>query len=190
MNENHDWQNSSEVDPLQISGSLMVRDLSGKIFLWNSAAEQKYGWSPREAIGNVSHNILSTVFPQPLDIINHELLNRGVWKGELIHTRSDGSRVKVSSTWHLYRDADGKLCTVLEINDNFSIIEPSTAHLYSLSQIQKQLRNFFHFLGSKKIWWVIPIIFTFILFILLSILTPVSQLSTLDGEPFESNETY
>lgn len=169
---------NQDIDPLKTSGSLMVRDLSGKIYLWSSSAEEKYGWSKRDAIGNVSHDVLNTVFPQPLDVINFELLNKGVWKGELIHTRVDGSRVKVQSSWHLYRDEQGGLCTVLEVNDNFFTVHPANAHLVSV--LFCSLQKFFVFLRSKRRWWLTPIVCILIFFALIHWITPVS--SFLDQE--------
>lgn len=142
---------SSEVG----AAPLMIRDLEGRILYWNGPAEQSYGWSQRDALGNVSHALLHTVFPQPLDIINYELLNRGVWKGELIHTRADGARVKVQSTWELSRDAAGRLCTVLEVNQNFAFLEPSNAHLASSREgLLKRI-----VLRIRDSWWLlIPVL--------------------------------
>lgn len=159
-------------DPTEAtSRSLMVRDLSGRIYFWNSAAEQKYGWSHQQALGNVSHNLLNTIFPEPLDVINDELVTRGMWKGELIDTKSDGSRVKVSSRWELYRDAQGRLCTVLEVNDNFTTLEPTTAHFDNKSSRIKQL---LFLIWKRKIWWFAPMLIILATFFLLSLVTPTS----------------
>ncbi len=176
------------IDPLKTSGSLIVRDLSGKIYFWSSSAEEKYGWSPREAMGNVSHDILNTVFPQPLDVINFELLNKGVWKGELIHTRVDGSRVKVQSSWHLYRDEQGMLCTVLEVNDNFFTIQPGNAHL--ANNFLRRLKQYSIFLGSKRRWWLTPIILCILIFFaLINWTTPFSSLLDQEEDHELTNST-
>ena len=100
------------------SSPLIVRNLDGEIYFWNSKAEQHYGWSHGQALGSVSHNLLDTVFPEPLDLINDKLIQRGVWQGELIHTKSNGEKTRVSSRWELYRDDQGQLYTVLEINED------------------------------------------------------------------------
>lgn len=135
----------------------MVRNLDGEIYYWNSSAEQRYGWTHRQALGNVSHNLLETVFPEPLDAINNELFKRGFWKGELIHTRSDGSKVKVLSTWELYRDSQGRLCTVLEVNENFLPLNPASAFVTQSSR-PRGLRALWKFLQQRKAWWLTPII--------------------------------
>ena len=144
----------------------MVRNLDGEIYYWNSVAEKRYGWSHRQALGNVSHELLETVFPEPLDIINNELITRGLWKGELIHTKSDGTKVKVYSTWELYKDSEGRLCTVLEVNENFSPLDPHTSHLRSNSQSNK-LKRFWDFLLERKLWWLTPMLVGALLFALI-----------------------
>lgn len=141
---------------------LMVRDLSGRIFYWNSLAEKEYGWEQTIAIGNSSHSLLQTVFPKPLDIINTELLTRGIWKGELIHTKSDGSQVKVQSRWELFRDTEGRLCTVLEVNDNFApLYRLESAKGFGVSVV-RQLRGTgrlaLALLRRKVGWWLCPLL--------------------------------
>lgn len=151
-------ENIDDIDLLRTNASLIVRDLSGKVFFWNSSAEQKYGWPQSKAIGNITHEFLGTVFPQPLDLINAELLNNGVWKGELIHTKVDGSRVKVQSTWKLYRDENGALCTVLEVNDNFFNVDPQTSYLDKKTSLRDRIIKIKNLLVKKKSWWLMPIV--------------------------------
>lgn len=150
------------------SSPLMVRDFQGRIFYWNSEAEEKYGWSHREAMGNVSHNLLHTVFPQPLEAINFQLLDTGFWKGQLIHSRADGTKVKVSSTWKLYRDNDGKLCTVLEINENFSLLDPRNSYLPP----ERLIASIGRYLWRHRTWWLAPIVLVSGAVLLIWLFTP------------------
>ena len=135
---------------------IMVRDLDGRIYFWNTTAEEQYGWSNHDAIGNVSHALLRTIFPEPLEVINNVLMNRGSWNGSLIHTRADGTQVKVSSKWELYRDEDGRLCTVLEVNDRFFPLAPGSAHL--APTIADRFRTAKNFLMVRKQWVLGPMI--------------------------------
>ena len=95
---------------------VLVRDLEGRIVLWNQGAARMYGWPPEEALGRVSHTLLQTQFPRPLEQIEAELMHRGQWEGELTHTRKDGSRIVVASHWVLHRDAEGRPSAILAVN--------------------------------------------------------------------------
>jgi PAS domain S-box-containing protein len=44
----------------------MVLGLDGRIRFWNRAAEKLYGWSRKEAIGAVSHQLLKTECSAPV----------------------------------------------------------------------------------------------------------------------------
>ena len=98
--------------------TVIVRDMKDVITFWNRGAEERYGWSREEAIGQVSHAIVQTVFPAPLTEITAELTRTGRWEGELLHTRRDGSVVTVASRWALQRDERGEPVAVLETNND------------------------------------------------------------------------
>src|SRR3954468_4469213 len=88
--------------------TVFVRDMNDVITYWNRGAEERYGWASEEAVGRVSHELTQTSFPAPLQEIKAELLKTGRWKGELIHTRRDGTLVTVASRWALQRDETEK----------------------------------------------------------------------------------
>ena len=71
-------------------------------------------------MGHVTHTLFATQFPQPLGDIQEQLLAQGHWRGELRHTRRDGSQVTVNSNWTLQRDEANQLASVLEINHDIS----------------------------------------------------------------------
>jgi len=96
---------------------MFVRDFSETITFWNRGAEQLYGWSREEAVGKISHDLLRTVFPLPLQDIKEALINDDRWEGELVHTRRDGVQVTVASRWSVQRDA-GRPIAILETNND------------------------------------------------------------------------
>jgi PAS domain S-box-containing protein len=100
--------------------SIFVRDMKDVIRYWNRGAEELYGWTSGEAIGQVSHRLTQTIFPAPLEDITAELLRTGRWEGELVHTKCDGSKVVVASRWSLQRDTEGQPIAVLETNNNIT----------------------------------------------------------------------
>jgi PAS domain S-box-containing protein len=81
--------------------SVLVIDMEGKILFWSRGAEAMLGYSKAQAVGNISHELLRTEFPQPLTEIRAELMRTGHWEGDLIKTAQDGRRIVVASRWAL-----------------------------------------------------------------------------------------
>ena len=100
--------------------TVFVRDMNDVITYWNRGAEELYGWTSREAVGQVSHQLTRTIFPEPLDEINTKLLRTGRWEGELVHAMRDGTGVVVASRWSLQRDERGNPIAILETNNNIT----------------------------------------------------------------------
>src|ERR687891_107281 len=46
--------------------TVFVRDMNDVITYWNHGAEELYGWTKEEAIGQVSYRLIQTIFPGPL----------------------------------------------------------------------------------------------------------------------------
>lgn len=102
------------------SDSISVRNLKDRILFWNAGAEACYGWKKQEALGQISHTLLQTRFPRPLEEIRDELLQKSRWEGELIHVTRDGDEIVVASRWALLRDMDGEGRATLEISTNIT----------------------------------------------------------------------
>jgi PAS domain S-box-containing protein len=94
--------------------AIIVRDMEGRIRYWNHGAEDLYGWSREEAMGKVSHLLLQTEFPVPVEQMLAELNRNDRWIGELVHTASDGRRLTVLARKTLDRDGEGRPAAVLE----------------------------------------------------------------------------
>jgi PAS domain S-box-containing protein len=97
-----------------INDSVITRTIDGKISFWNRSAEQLYGWRKEEAIGRLSHDLLQTQFPKPLEEIESELIRHGRWDGKVVHTTRDGGRLVVESRWSL--DINRQSGVVVEVN--------------------------------------------------------------------------
>jgi PAS domain S-box-containing protein len=100
--------------------AILVRDAADCVTYWNNSASRLYGYSREEALGRVTHELLQTQFPEPLECINEKLHRDNRWTGELIHTRKDGSQIVVVSRWALDRDGRGYRRRVLETNNDIS----------------------------------------------------------------------
>jgi len=79
--------------------SVLVRDDEDHIVRWNTGCTRLYGYTAEEALGRVSHALLQTRFPEPLEAIRARLRESGRWQGELLHTARDGRQLVVHSEW-------------------------------------------------------------------------------------------
>ena len=109
--------------------AIVVRDMNDVITYWNHGAEELYGWPAAEAVGSPSHQLLRTVFPEPLAAIKGRLLEIGRWEGELIHTKRDGTQVVAASRWALQQDARGVPIAFLETNSDITQRKRADAEL-------------------------------------------------------------
>ncbi|GCE07561.1 sensor histidine kinase [Dictyobacter aurantiacus] len=96
--------------------AIIVRDPQSAIVFWNQGAQQLYGWTAEEAMGQITHTLLQTRFPIPLADIQHILETKGYWEGDLIHIGRTGEQIIVESRHVLERDANAKPIAILEIN--------------------------------------------------------------------------
>ena len=94
--------------------AILVRDEAGSVSFWNAGAEALYGYARAEAIGRVSHELLETEFPEPIEQIMAQLRRAGVWSGQLRHRSKSGGSVVVESRW--IRRATGGQAQYMEIN--------------------------------------------------------------------------
>ncbi|MDB6025903.1 MAG: hypothetical protein JWM68_2126 [Verrucomicrobiales bacterium] len=94
--------------------AIIVRNFEGEIIYWNHGAEELYGWSREEAVGQVIHSLLQTQFPTDLKHITEELNRNGRWTGELKQTKRNGQHIIVLARKSLDRDARGNPAGVLE----------------------------------------------------------------------------
>ena len=101
--------------------TIIVRGMDDVIRYWNRGAEELYGWPAELALGKVSHALLQTRFPAPLETINAELAESGRWEGELVHTRRDGSQLVVATRWALQRDGEGRPAAVMATNSDVTM---------------------------------------------------------------------
>ncbi len=118
--------------------ALIVRGQNDVITGWNKGAERIYGWSRDEAIGKVSHDLLRTRFPAPLEEVERELDSSGHWQGELTHYRKDGAQVIADSRWTVQRDGQGRITRRLETNND--ITERKLA-LIEQAHLEQRLRE-------------------------------------------------
>jgi PAS domain S-box-containing protein len=119
--------------------AILVRDAKDRILYWNKGAEEIYGYSREEALGQIPSDLLDTEFPEPLDRIHEFLKREGKWAGELTHTRKDGSKIIVASRWAVDPDSDGNIRAVLETNNDITQRRQAEAAARGLERIYRAI---------------------------------------------------
>jgi PAS domain S-box-containing protein len=102
------------------SDTIVVRDLDDRIIYWNRGAQHLYGYTKQEAIGEVTHQLLKTGFPQPPQTIMARLMQEGHWEGELTHVRRDGSLLSVASRWTVQKASADSPARIIEMNHDIT----------------------------------------------------------------------
>ncbi len=114
--------------------AVLLRSNEGEILLWNRAAEELYGWSRRDAVGQNVDRLLASSYPEALETIRARLMAQGTWEGEIEYRRRDGSRVTVFSNWTLQNDEHGQATMIVETDIDARITR--AAELLRLSELR------------------------------------------------------
>jgi diguanylate cyclase (GGDEF)-like protein/PAS domain S-box-containing protein len=99
--------------------AVFTRRLDGGIIYWNEGAQRLSGWSKEQATGQISHDLLKTIYPFALEELDRRLQTEGHWEGELVHHARDGRRIVVESRHVLTRNSRVS-GSVLETNQDIT----------------------------------------------------------------------
>lgn len=102
------------------SDAIFVRDAADRITYWNKGAWELYGYTREEALGRVTHELLRTEFPEPLENIREQLDRDRRWSGELVHRKKDGMQIVVTTRWVLEPNSHGIPRSILETNTDIT----------------------------------------------------------------------
>jgi len=119
---------------------IFVRDRGGVITFWNKTAEQAYGWSADEALGQLADKLLQTTYPDRRENIETGLLDTGRWEGRVQQRTKDGAVLTVDARWALQHDRLGKPVGVLETHTD--VTDRVAAHS-ALVQSEQRYRRMF-----------------------------------------------
>jgi PAS domain S-box-containing protein len=122
---------------------ILVWELGGTITYWNEGACKLYGFTAAEALGQVSHELLRTVFPAGFAAYEAALRQHGHWDGELRHQTQDGRWVTVDSHQVLLQQP-GQPGLVLEANRDITRRRQAEEQLRGSEQMLAQSQRMAH----------------------------------------------
>ena len=96
--------------------AIIIRDATSCVIAWNQGAQALYGWSEEEALGQETHRLLATQFPEAREAVDFALMHRGRWEGRLMHTSRAGEQLIVDSRQVLIRGNGEQPTAILEVN--------------------------------------------------------------------------
>ena len=121
--QGQDTRNGGEM--LTASPALLIRTIEGRLTFWPAGMEQRYGFTSEQALGQISHQLLRTVFPQALSKIEATLLRQSNWSGGLVHHHADGRAIMAIGHWYLQPTAEGRDALITEVySDAVGIVCP------------------------------------------------------------------
>lgn len=97
----------------------IVRGMTGEILYWNKSAENLYGWTKIEAVGENLDEKLFAASSQLKEIVEIAL-EKGVWNGDMRQLRRDGKTIIVESRWTLVRSESGEPKSFLVVNTDLT----------------------------------------------------------------------
>jgi PAS domain S-box-containing protein len=112
------------------------------IVKWNRAAEDMYGWSAAEVIGQNWHNILAVQYTHT----NHvqamdELYRDGYWRGYVTHRKKDGTKLPVLSSRSVVKNQRGKPAGALIITEDLTKLHQAQLQIEFQANILSQIKD-------------------------------------------------
>jgi len=104
-----------------VSDAVISTDLDFVIRTWNRAAESMYGWQESEVIGKRVGEVLRTEYlNSDREQVLQQFLAEGLWKGEVIQRRKDGTPINILLSVSFIRDGAGNPTGVVSVNRDIS----------------------------------------------------------------------
>ena len=100
--------------------AIFVRDFSDRIIYWNEGAQRLYGWTPAEAIGHTTNELMPDNASLDSARALHTVQAHDEWAGEIRQKSRTGRELVIQSRWTLMREADGKPKAILVVNSDIT----------------------------------------------------------------------
>ena len=120
---------------------VLVRSSKDRIILWSRGAEEMYGYSSEEAVGQSAHILLDTQLPESSVTIQAKLQKEGHWRGEVTHRRKDGKILHVTTQWVMHNDEQKKIRAILEVNTDITERKAAERSLAESEEFNRTILN-------------------------------------------------
>ena len=134
-----------------VSDAVVAIDMDLNIQSWNRAAEKMYGWSVEEVIGKTLPSVLKSTFVDTTrEQAFAEVFDRGVWSGELLHIRKDGTSANMFVSASALEDGIGKKVGIVMVNRDITQLKRTEKVLRETSDY---LNNLLEYANAPIIVW-------------------------------------
>jgi len=100
-----------------VSDAIISIDMDRMITSWNNGAEELYGYSVNDVLGQSFDEIIKPEYPYTGQLnIRAELIQNGRWAGEIIHHHADQTPIDVLGSVSLLTDANGGASGFVAVN--------------------------------------------------------------------------
>ncbi len=105
-----------------VSDAIISFDTNFIVRTWNHGAETIYGWTAQEAVGRSLLELLGTnLSAETIQASVTELISLGAWRGEVAHSRRDGTVITVQSSASAIRDSSGTIIGFVSVNRDITL---------------------------------------------------------------------
>ena len=118
---------------------VLARSPKDRIMFWNRGAEDLYGYTKDDALGQNSHMLLAAQYHEPLESIQAELHRHGRWEGEVVHRRKDGRALVIATQWVVHHDNNGRVRAVLEVNADITARKQAEESLRASEEFNRRI---------------------------------------------------
>jgi PAS domain S-box-containing protein len=100
----------------EVDVAVIATDHERRVIHWNRAAEELYGWSREEAVGELT-SALAAVDGEPTAAqVFEELRRDGSWEGEFVVARKDGTKFPAGVRIRTILDDEGSLAGMISVS--------------------------------------------------------------------------
>ncbi|MGV9198853.1 MAG: PAS domain S-box protein, partial [Promethearchaeia archaeon] len=104
-----------------VSDAVISMDIHFHILSWNNAAEKIYGWKEEEVLGRRIDRLLKIKFLRSTkEEVLSEFDKEGSWKGEVIQSHKNGSKLYIYSSINIFRDKLTENLRIVSTNRDIS----------------------------------------------------------------------